>query len=74
MPEAAVAIIRGQKLGPGASLVKLENDLQRPTAKDWSCGVLRARAAQEVSSNYVWLRAVVDENRAKAGCFRMAWA
>ena len=46
MPEASVAIIRGQKLGPGASLVKLENDLQRPTAKDWSCGVLRARAAQ----------------------------
>lgn len=42
MPEAAMEIIRGQKLGPGASLVKLANDLQRPTAKDCTCFLLAA--------------------------------
>lgn len=34
MPEAAVEIVTARRLAPGATLVKLDSDIARPSAKD----------------------------------------
>ena len=38
MPEVAVTIVRNKRLASGATLVKLESDITRPTARESQLG------------------------------------